>query len=103
MSNDSQQPLEARRNYKSVFDCGVRIAREEGVATFWRGSAPFVNRAMLVGVTQVGSLDQFKDMYDKYLGIKRGTVRAHLARFLVPLAGSVLMVSLLRGVKTGRD
>ena len=53
MSNDSQMPVESRRNYKSVFDCAVRIARDEGISTFWRGSAPFVNRAMLVGVTQV--------------------------------------------------
>ncbi len=37
----------------SQMDCGLRIAREEGVATFWRGSMPFVNRAMLVGATQV--------------------------------------------------
>jgi solute carrier family 25 oxoglutarate transporter 11 len=53
MSNDASLPMESRRNYKGVTDCAVRIAREEGVATFWRGSAPFVNRAMLVGVTQV--------------------------------------------------
>lgn len=73
MSNDSSLPLEKRRNYKSVVDCGVRIAREEGVRAFWRGSMPFVNRAMLVGVTQVGTLDQFKETYDNLGVAKRGT------------------------------
>jgi len=73
MSNDSSLPVESRRGYKSVLDCGVRIAREEGVRAFWRGSMPFVNRAMLVGVTQVGTLDQFKETYEKKLGLMRGT------------------------------
>eukprot|EP00040_Diaphanoeca_grandis_P022992 m.124442 g.124442 ORF g.124442 m.124442 type:complete len:297 (-) comp29061_c0_seq1:596-1486(-) len=73
MANDSQLPLDQRRNYKGVADAAVRIVKEEGVAAFWRGSAPFVNRAMLVGVTQVGTLDQFKHTYDEKFGIKKGT------------------------------
>ena len=52
----------------------VRAAdRDEGVAAFWRGSAPFVQRAMLVGVTQVGTLDQAKQFYDERAGVPRGT------------------------------
>ena len=52
----------------------MRITKEEGVATFWRGSAPFVQRAMLVGVCQVGTFDQGKQMYEEKFGIKRGTI-----------------------------
>lgn len=63
MSNDASQPEAARRNYKSVFDAGARIAKEEGAATFYRGSQPFVMRAMLVGGTQVATYDQFKQLY----------------------------------------
>jgi len=74
MANDSSLPVDQQRKYKGVADAAVRIVREEGVAAFWRGSAPFVNRAMLVGVTQVGTLDQFKDTYDKKFGIKKGTI-----------------------------
>lgn len=73
MSNDKNQPPELRRNYKHVLDAATRIVKEEGPATFWRGSAPFVQRAMLVGVCQVGTLDQGKELYDTKLGIKRGT------------------------------
>merc|ERR1712137_160164 len=69
MSNDKTLPLDKRRNYKSVFDAGLKIARTEGVKTFWRGSIPFVNRAMVVGATQVGTYDQFKQMFSNALGV----------------------------------
>lgn len=71
ISNDKSLPEAKRRNYKSIVDAATRIAKTEGVATFWRGSAPFVNRAMLVGATQVGTYDQFKEMYAN-AGIPRG-------------------------------
>merc|ERR1719297_520677 len=48
LSNDGTLPLKERRNYKNVVDTATRIVKEEGVPTFWRGSAPFVQRAMLV-------------------------------------------------------
>ena len=70
LSNDSSMPENARRNYKGVFDAFLRIFREEGPATFWSGSAPFVNRAMLVGAVQVGTYDQFRVLYRNQLGIK---------------------------------
>eukprot|EP00967_Tisochrysis_lutea_P107836 scaffold166696_cov31-Tisochrysis_lutea.AAC.6 len=37
--------------------------REEGMSAFYRGSQPFVMRAMLVGGTQVATYDQFKLLY----------------------------------------
>ena len=72
-SNDSTLPVEQRRNYKGVVDAFTRIASEEGMSTFWRGCGPFVQRAMLVGVTQVGTLDQAKQFYDKKFGVRCGT------------------------------
>lgn len=63
MSNDSSLPKEERRNYKGVLDAASRIVKEEGVSAFWRGSSPFVARAMMVGVFQVATLDQFKGFY----------------------------------------
>lgn len=74
MSNDSSLPVEERRNYKGVVDTSLRIAREEGIAAFWRGSGPFVTRAMMVGVFQVATLDQFKDMFVSWLGQKRNSI-----------------------------
>ncbi|CAJ1444679.1 unnamed protein product, partial [Effrenium voratum] len=52
LSNDAALEPSLRRNYKGVVDCAQRIASEEGVAAFWRGSTPFVTRASLVGATQ---------------------------------------------------
>jgi solute carrier family 25 oxoglutarate transporter 11 len=67
MSNDASLPAEKRRNYGNVFNAVMRIAREEGVPAFWRGSQPFVMRAMVVGGTQVATYDQFKLLYS-FLG-----------------------------------
>ncbi|CAL1148275.1 unnamed protein product, partial [Cladocopium goreaui] len=52
LSNDATLEPSMRRNYKGVVDCAQRIAQEEGVTAFWRGSTPFVTRACLVGATQ---------------------------------------------------
>jgi hypothetical protein len=68
MSNDSTLPVDQRRNYKGVFNAFQRILAEEGVQAFFRGSGPFVNRAMLVGAVQVGTFDQFKATF-KSLGV----------------------------------
>ena len=60
MSNDKTLAPEKRRNYSGVADAGARILKEEGLPAFWRGSGAFVQRAMVVGVCQVGSFDQLK-------------------------------------------
>lgn len=74
MSNDSTLPAEERRNYKGVVDTATRIVKEEGVSAFWRGSTPFVQRAMMVGVFQVATLDQFKLMYANFLHQKKDSI-----------------------------
>jgi len=74
MSNDVSLPVNERRNYTSLYDTFTRTLREEGVGAFWRGSNPFVTRAMLVGVFQVATLDQFKDFYAETLQQKRNSI-----------------------------
>jgi len=74
MSNDVTLPLDQRRNYKNVADTIRRITREEGPAAFWRGSTPFVTRAMMVGVFQVATLDQFKTMFVDMFGQKADSI-----------------------------
>jgi solute carrier family 25 (mitochondrial oxoglutarate transporter), member 11 len=69
MANDTSLPINRRRNYTSVIDVASRIIKEEGILAFWRGSNPFVTRAMLVGVFQVATLDQFKSFFTKYLHV----------------------------------
>jgi len=74
MANDSTLPVEERRNYTNVYNTASRIVKEEGVMTFWRGSNPFVMRAMMVGVFQVATLDQFKALYASMLGQQKNSI-----------------------------
>ena len=68
--------MSARRNYKGVADAFSRIFREEGVKAFFSGSAPFVNRAMLVGAVQIGTYDQFRELFAKF-GVKQTVCDLH--------------------------
>lgn len=74
MSNDSSLPPDKRRNYKSLWDIASRITKEEGISAFWRGSNPFVTRAMMVGVFQVATLDQFQDFFAATLNQSRNSI-----------------------------
>lgn len=50
-----------RRNYKNVFHALLRITREEGVFTLWRGAIPTMGRAMVVNAAQLASYSQAKE------------------------------------------
>ena len=85
MSNDASQPMDKRRNYKSVADAFRRILKEEGVPAFFRGSGPFVNRAMLVGAVQVGTYDQFRELFKKW-----GATSVNLNVFCASMASGLI-------------
>ena len=74
MSNDKSLPANEQKHYKSLYDTFSRTLKEDGVKAFWRGSGPFVSRAMLVGVFQVATLDQFKDFYANTFDQKRNSI-----------------------------
>lgn len=74
MSNDVSLPPDSRRNYKGILDACQRIMKEEGVAAFWSGSTPFAQRASMVGVFQVATLDQFKGLYSGWLNQKKNSI-----------------------------
>lgn len=52
MTADGRMPIEQRRNYTSVMNAIRRIAKEEGIATLWRGCSPTVIRAMCLNMAQ---------------------------------------------------
>ena len=74
MSNDATLPAAERRNYKGMYDVVKRVYTEEGVKAFWRGATPFAQRAALVGVFQVATLDQFKELYAHHLNQKKNSI-----------------------------
>ncbi|KAK6616990.1 hypothetical protein RUM44_005347 [Polyplax serrata] len=60
MTADGRLPLEERRNYKNVFEALLRISKEEGILTLWRGAVPTMGRAMVVNAAQLASYSQAK-------------------------------------------
>jgi solute carrier family 25 oxoglutarate transporter 11 len=93
ISNDSTLVPEKRRNYKGVADAFQRILKEEGFKTFFSGSGPFVNRAMLVGAVQIGTYDQFRETFKK-MGVKSATANVFYASMASGLIYSIITMPL---------
>ncbi|KAM9700071.1 mitochondrial 2-oxoglutarate/malate carrier protein isoform 1-T1 [Menidia menidia] len=60
MTADGRLPPDQRRGYSNVFNALSRIAKEEGVATLWRGCVPTMARAVVVNAAQLASYSQSK-------------------------------------------
>jgi len=60
MTADGRLPPAERRNYRHVGDAIVRMTREEGILTLWRGAVPTMARAMVVNAAQLASYSQAK-------------------------------------------
>uniref|UniRef100_A0A8B9PFR8 Solute carrier family 25 member 11 n=1 Tax=Apteryx owenii TaxID=8824 RepID=A0A8B9PFR8_APTOW len=60
MTADGRLPPGERRGYRNVFDALLRITREEGVPTLWRGCLPTMARAVVVNAAQLASYSQSK-------------------------------------------
>lgn len=62
MTADGRLPVEQRRNYKNVVDALLRITKEEGITTLWRGCSPTIVRAMCLNMAQFGTYTQVKQI-----------------------------------------
>lgn len=60
MQNDASLSPEQRRNYKHAVDGLVRMAKDEGVRSLFRGVWPNSVRAVLMTASQLASYDVFK-------------------------------------------
>ena len=60
MQNDAALPAAERRNYKHAIDGLVRMIREEGFASIFRGVWPNSTRAVLMTASQLATYDVFK-------------------------------------------
>jgi len=72
MTSDGRLPAAERRGYTSVGNALVRIVREEGVTTLWRGCLPTVGRAMVLNMAQLASYSQFKESFKASLNMDEG-------------------------------
>jgi dicarboxylate transporter 10 len=66
MQNDAALAPEQRRNYKHAIDGLVRMVREEGMASIFRGVWPNSTRAVLMTASQLASYDVFKRQILEY-------------------------------------
>ncbi|KAI7856487.1 mitochondrial carrier domain-containing protein [Circinella umbellata] len=88
MQNDGQLPLAQRRNYKNAIDGIVRISREEGISTLFRGLGPNVSRAILVTSAQCVSYDIFKDLLIRHTSLDDGLPLHFTSSVLAGLAAT---------------
>ena len=70
MQADNTLPPAERRNYKHVGDAMVRVVREEGFLSLWKGAYPTVVRAMALNLGMLAPYDFCKDVFSKTLGWK---------------------------------
>lgn len=63
MQSDMSKPPSARRNYKHALDGLLRMIREEGPASLFRGVTANSTRAVLMNSSQLASYDAFKNMF----------------------------------------
>jgi len=85
MTSDGQLPLSERRGYTSVFNALARIAKEEGIATWWRGCIATMGRAAVVNMAQLASYSQSKEIY-----LKSGELKCY-GRFSIRGSGPILL------------
>jgi dicarboxylate transporter 10 len=62
MQHDAALPPAQRRNYKNAIDGLIRMNREEGWRSLFRGVWPNSMRAVLMTASQLASYDGFKDL-----------------------------------------
>jgi len=90
MQADGKKPLNQRANYKNVFDGLYRIAKEEGIGSWWRGCLPNVYRAALMSAGQLASYDQAKQFLLLTPYFKDNTVTHFTASLIAAFVATVL-------------
>jgi solute carrier family 25 oxoglutarate transporter 11 len=70
MQADTLLPAAQRRGYTSFFSALVRIPKEEGFTSLWRGCNPTIARAMSMNLGMLATYDECKEQLDKIRGEK---------------------------------
>lgn len=77
MQDDGRLAKHLRRNYKNAFDALYRMARTEGITSWYSGLGPNINRAMLMTAGQIASYDTFKQLLLKTDGLFEDNLITH--------------------------
>uniref|UniRef100_A0A0K0DGE6 Mitochondrial 2-oxoglutarate/malate carrier protein n=1 Tax=Angiostrongylus cantonensis TaxID=6313 RepID=A0A0K0DGE6_ANGCA len=90
MTSDGRLPPEQRRNYKNVFDALIRVVKEEGALTLWRGCGPTVMRGVVVNASQLSTYSQSKQAILETGYVKDGIFCHFLASMVSGLATTIV-------------
>jgi dicarboxylate transporter 10 len=90
MQHDAALPMEKRRNYKHALDGVIRMAREEGVGSLWKGVWPNSSRAVLMTVGQLATYDGFKNVLLQYTPLQDNLNTHFTASFLAGFVATTI-------------
>lgn len=82
MTADGRLPIASRRNYKHIFDALIRVVREEGLLTLWRGCGPTIVRAMILNAAQLATYSQSKEVLLRS-GYFRDNIACHFTASMI--------------------
>lgn len=81
MCSDLNLAKDARYGYKNCVDGLVRIVKDDGASTLFRGLSPNVFRSVVMNISQLGSYDLFKRILQKLDVIPDGALLQTAASF----------------------
>ncbi|KAK5017136.1 Mitochondrial dicarboxylate transporter [Cryomyces antarcticus] len=90
MQHDAALPAGERRNYKHAIDGLVRMTREEGWRSLWRGVWPNSMRAVLMTASQLASYDAFKRSLLTHTALEDGLTTHFTASFLAGFVATTI-------------
>lgn len=90
MQHDASLPPDQRRNYRHAVDGMIRMAREEGPMSWFRGWLPNSSRAAVMTASQLASYDIFKRALLEYTPLKDNLTTHFSASFLAGLVAATV-------------
>ena len=83
MQADGTLPVEQRRHYRGFMDACLRVTREEGLMSLWKGALPTIGRSGFGSGAMMSSFDETKERVKPYLGDRLSLFVAVLVSGLV--------------------
>lgn len=90
MQHDAALPKAERRNYKNAVDGLIRMTKEEGWKSLFRGVWPNSMRAVLMTASQLASYDGFKRILIRNTPLEDGLTTHFLASFLAGFVATTI-------------
>jgi solute carrier family 25 (mitochondrial dicarboxylate transporter), member 10 len=90
MQHDAALPEAQRRNYKHAIDGLIRMAREEGMMSWFRGVWPNSLRAAVMTASQLASYDTFKSVLIRHTWMKDNLTTHFTASFLAGVTAATV-------------